>query len=131
MSSASLAPLAIPWLKMSGFGGSPAKPVPPWTFRELLLKSVKLPCTALQLAMRWSAEFCFEKKASSGIVCRGPVAKIQVTPSASPSGWQDPQELQPLSEALFRKASGTMSRMSVSRRPLSGVPSAVKKTSLD
>jgi hypothetical protein len=27
---------------------------------------------------------------SSDFVWRGPVPKIQVTPSASPSGWQDP-----------------------------------------
>ena len=37
---------------------------------------------------------CLQNIPSSGIVWRGPVPKIQVTPSASPSGWHDPQLLQ-------------------------------------
>src|SRR3989475_10208322 len=114
---------------MFGFGGSPAKPLPPWTPRELLLKSVTLPRTALQLEMRWSAGLSLAKKASSGNVCRGPSAKLQVTLSVSPSGWQELQLDQALSDALPRKASGTMSRIGMSSGPLSGVPRAVKKGS--
>ena len=67
---------------------------------------------------------------SSGFVWRGPVPKLQVTPSASPSGWQDPQLLQASFDCLPRKFRGTMSRMSVSRISLSGMPRAVKKATL-
>ena len=73
-------------------GGLPAKPKPPCTPRALLLKSVMLPMTADQFEMRWSAGFSFEKKASSEIVWRGPVPKIQVTLSAaSRQGWHEAQ----------------------------------------
>src|SRR3990172_5995774 len=72
-SRASLPPCCRPWSKMAGFGrpgpvpgqatfvpgcsarGSPpAKPAPHWTPRELLLKSVMLSRTALQLLIRAS-----------------------------------------------------------------------------
>ena len=48
---------------------------------------------------------------SSGFVWRGPVPKIQVTPSASPSGWQDPQLLQASFDCLPLKFRGTMLRI--------------------
>src|SRR5437867_1630641 len=114
---------------MLGFGGSPANPFPPCTARELLLKSVTLPRTALQLEMRWSTGLSLAKKASSGSVWRGPSGKLQVTLSVSPSGWQALQLDQALSEALPRNLSGSMSRIGAPRSPLSGVPSAVKKVS--
>src|SRR5213593_106675 len=107
---------------MFGFGGSPANPFPPCTARELLLKSVTLPRTALQFEIRWSAGLSFAKKASSGRVCRGPSGKLQVTLSVSPSGWQAAQLDQALSDALPRDPSGTMSRIGVSTRPSFGVP---------
>src|SRR5262245_62833639 len=59
---------------------------------------------------------------SSGFVWRGPVPKIQVTPSASPSGWQDPQLLQASFDCLPRKFRGMMSRISVPKISLSGMP---------
>ena len=37
---------------------------------------------------------------SSGSVCRGPVPKNQLTPSANPSGWHEPQLLQASFDAL-------------------------------
>src|SRR2546421_12852278 len=114
---------------MFGLGGVPAKPFPPCTPIELLLKSVTLPRTALQLEMRWSTGLSLEKKASSGSVWRGPSGKLQVTLSVSPSGWHAAQLDQPLSEALPRNLSGSMSRIDAPRSPLSGVPSAVKKVS--
>src|SRR5262245_17745832 len=129
-SSASLAPCVKPWLKMFGLGGLPAKPTPPCTLRELLLKSVMLPWMPLQFEMRWSAGFRFEKKSSIWIVLRTPVAKIHVTPSARPSGWQEAQEPHASTEALPRNWTGSMSRIWSPPRPLSGVPSAVWKTSL-
>ena len=41
----------------------PAKPFPPCTARELLLKSVTLPRTALQFEIRWSTGLSLAKKA--------------------------------------------------------------------
>src|SRR5262249_60118473 len=111
---------------MFGFGGSPAKPLPPWTARELLLKSVTLPRTALQLEMRWSTGLSFAKNASSGSVWRGPSGKLHVTLSVRPSGWHAAQLDHALSDALFRNFVGSMSRIGVPRRPSSGVPIAVK-----
>ena len=73
----------------------------PWTPRELLLKSVLLPRMALQLSSPWSSMLVnLLNMPSSGLVWRGPVPKIQVTPSASPSGWQDPQLLQASRDCL-------------------------------
>ena len=107
-----------------------AKPQPSWVARELLLNSVLLPRTALQLRMPWSRLMSLANIPSSGFVWRGPVPKDQVTPSASPSGWHDPQLLQPLFDCLPRNFSGMMSRMGVSEMLLSGMPRAVKKASL-
>ncbi len=67
---------------------------------------------------------------SSGFVWRGPVPKIQVTPSASPSGWHDPQLLQASFDCLPLKFLGMMSRIGVPKMPLSGRPRAVKKATL-
>src|SRR5688572_21924297 len=99
-SSASLPPSVMPCWKIVAGGGLPAKPTPPCTPRALLLKSVMLPMTADQFEMRWSAGFSLEKKESSDRVWRGPVPKIQETLSDNPSGWQEAQPDQPLSEAL-------------------------------
>src|SRR5215813_2310972 len=100
-----------------GANASLAKPQPPWTLRALVLKSVLLPRAALQSTSFWSSGLSLANKASSGSVCRGPAGNIQVTPSESPSGWQEAQLLQALFEALPRLASGTMSRMGVLKRP--------------
>src|SRR5262245_39207672 len=67
---------------------------------------------------------------SSGLVWRGPVPKDQVTPSASPSGWHEPQLLQPSLDCLPRKLIGLKSRIGVPKRLLSGMPRAVKKAIL-
>src|SRR5262249_45932577 len=108
-----------------------AKPQPPWTPRELLLKSVLLPRMALQLSRRWSDTLVnLLNMPSSDMVWRGPVPKIQVTPSANPSGWQDPQLLQPSLDILPLKFRGIMSRIGVLKAPLSGIPRAVKNASL-
>src|SRR5215831_1483368 len=108
-----------------------AKPQPPWTPRELLLKSVLLPRMALQLSSPWSSMLVpLLNIPSSGFVWRGPVPKIQVTPSASPSGWQDPQLLQASFDCLPLKFRGMMLRIGVPKMPLSGSPRAVKKASL-
>ena len=72
----------------------------------------------------------FENIPSSGFVWRGPVPKIQVTPSASPSGWQDPQLLQASFDCLPLKSRGMNCGSSVPRISLSGMPRAVKKASL-
>src|SRR4030095_2953363 len=108
-----------------------AKPQPPWTPRELLLKSVLLPRMALQLSRPWSSMVVpLLNMPSSGFVWRTPVPKNQVTPSANPSGWQDPQLLQASFDCLPLKFRGTKSRMGVPDRSLSGIPRAVKKASL-
>src|SRR5262249_46092078 len=108
-----------------------AKPQPPWTARELLLKSVLLPRMALQLSRPWSDMLVnLLNMPSSAMVHRGPVPKIQVTPSANPSGWQDPQLLQPSLDCLPLKFRGMMSRIGVLKTPLSGIPRAVKNASL-
>src|SRR5262245_57742162 len=108
-----------------------AKPQPPWTPRELLLKSVLLPRMALQLSSPWSSTLVnLLNMPSSGFVWRGPVPKIQVTPSASPSGWQDPQLLQASFDILPLKFLGKMLRSAKPKRLLSGTPRAVKKASL-
>ena len=73
---------------------------------------------------------CFANIPSSGFVWRGPVPKLQVTPSASPSGWQDPQLLQASFDCLPLKFRGTKSRIGVPKMSLSGMPRAVKKASL-
>src|SRR5439155_26853713 len=106
---------------MLGFGGSPANPFPPCTARELLLKSVTLPRTALQFEMRWSTGLSLAKKASSGRVWRGLSGERQVTLSVSPSGWQEPQLDQALSAALPRNLSGSMLRTGVSCNAACGV----------
>ena len=136
-SSASLAPWQMPWSKMLGLGaatlngGSLANPTPPCTPRELLLKSVTQSRAALQLLIRVScAPSTLEYRLFIGIVWRGPSPKIQVTPSARPSSWHEPQELQASSDCLPRKSRGSMSRTGMPTRPLSGTPSAVKNTSL-
>src|SRR5262245_16785654 len=67
---------------------------------------------------------------SSGSVDRGPLAKIQVTLSESPSGWHDAHELQPLLDCLPRNCRGLKSRIGMSKIPLLGIPSAVKNASL-
>ena len=59
---------------------------------------------------------------SSGSVWRGPVPKLQVTPSASPSGWQDPQLLQASFDILPLKFRGMIARMSVSEDVVVGDP---------
>src|SRR5918998_5392620 len=89
-----------PWVAHApaGANASLAKPHPPWTTRELLLKSVLLPRSALHSTSFWSSPLSFATKASRGRVERGPAAKIQVTLSPSPSGWQEAQLLQPLSD---------------------------------
>src|SRR5215510_2970297 len=108
-----------------------AKPQPPWVTRELLLKSVLLPRIALQLSRPASLMLVpLENIPSRGIVWRGPVPKIQVTPSANPSGWQDPQLLQASFDILPLKFRGTKSRIGVPKMSLSGIPRAVKKASL-
>src|SRR5215468_2391531 len=108
-----------------------AKPQPPWTPRELLLKSVLLPRIELQLSSPWSDTLVdLLNVPSSGFVWRGPVPKIHVTPSASPSGWQDPQLLQASFDCLPLKFRGTMLRIGIPKRLLSGIPSAVKKANL-
>src|SRR5919109_3052489 len=108
-----------------------AKPQPPWVAREFALKSVLLPRMALQLSRPWSSMLVnLLNMPSSGFVWRGPVPKIQVTPSASPSGWQDPQLLQASFDCLPLKFRGMMLRMSVPKMLLSGIPRAVKKASL-
>ena len=95
------------------------------------MKSVLLPRMALQLSMPTSLMLVpLLNIPSSGFVWRGPVPKIQVTPSASPSGWQDPQLLQASFDCLPLKFRGTMSRMSVPKMSLSGMPRAVKKATL-
>ena len=107
-----------------------ARERPPCTPRELLLKSVTLSRAALQLLIRVScAPLTLEYKPSMGIVWRGPSPKIQVTPSARPSSWHEPQELQAFPDCLPRKSRGMMSRTGRPTRPLSGTPSAVKNTS--
>src|SRR5262249_54512874 len=107
------------------------KPQPPCTPRELLLKSVLLPRMALQLSKPWSATLVnLLNIPSSDFVWRGPVPKIQVTPSANPSGWHDPQLLQPSFDCLPLKFRGTIPRMGVPKRSLSGIPRAVKKANL-
>src|SRR5262249_20374199 len=115
---------------MFGLGGSPANPTPPCTARELLLKSVTLSRTALQLLMRASNGLSFAKSPSSGMVLRGPSLKIHVTRSDKPSGWHEAQLLQPSADCFPRKLMGTKSRMGVPNKPLSGVPSAVKNVNL-
>src|SRR5215468_1887963 len=108
-----------------------AKPQPPWTPRELLLKSVLLPRIELQLSRPWSDTLVnLLNVPSSGLVWRGPVPKIHVTPSASPSGWQEPQLLQASFDCLPLKLRGTMLRIGVLKIPLSGIPRAVKNASL-
>src|SRR5215468_10546893 len=107
------------------------KPQPPWTPRELLLKSVLLPRMELQLSRPWSSELVnLLNMPSSGFVWRGPVPKIQVTPSASPSGWHDPQLLQASFDILPLKFRGMKARIGVPKMSLSGIPRAVKKASL-
>src|SRR5882724_4618947 len=114
-----------------GSKSSLAKPQPPWTPRELLLKSVLLPRMALQLSRPWSSMLVnLLNVPSSGFVWRGPVPKIQVTPSASPSGWQDPQLLQASCDCLPLKFRGMMLRIGVPKMLLSGTPRAVKKATL-
>ena len=114
-----------------GSKSSLAKPQPPWVARELALKSVLLPRMALQLSRPWSSMLVpLLNIPSSGFVWRGPVPKNQVTPSASPSGWQDPQLLQASFDCLPLKFRGTMSRIGVPKMSLSGMPRAVKKASL-
>src|SRR2546427_5079560 len=129
---AGLAGVAAPWAKhCPGAKLSLAKPQPPWVARELLLKSVLLPRMALQLSRPWSSMLVnLLNMPSSGFVWRGPVPKIQVTPSAKPSGWQDPQLLQASFDILPRKLRGMMLRMAVPKMLLSGMPRAVKKASL-
>src|SRR5215468_6438316 len=108
-----------------------AKPQPPCTPRELLLKSVLLPRMALQLSRPWSDTLVnLLNMPSNGFVWRGPVPKIQVTRSESPSGWQDPQLLQPSFDCLPLKFRGMMLRIGVPKRSLSGIPRAVKKATL-
>src|SRR5215510_8630380 len=108
-----------------------AKPQPPWVTRELLLKSVLLPRIALQLSRPASLMLVpLLNIPSSGFVWRGPVPKIQVTPSANPSGWQDPQLLQASFDCLPLKFRGTMLRIGVPRILLSGMPRAVKNATL-
>src|SRR4030095_3938960 len=108
-----------------------AKPQPPWTPRELLLKSVLLPRMALQLSRPWSDTLVnLLNVPSSGFVWRGPVPTIHVARSARPSGWQDPQLLQPSFDCLPLKFRGMMSRIGVPIMSLSGIPRAVKKATL-
>src|ERR1700675_1989608 len=104
--------------------------MPPWTFRELLLKSVLLPRAHDHRMHRWSSGLCLLKVPSSEIVERGPAAKIQVTLSESPSGWQDAHELHALFDCFPRNRRGLKSRMGMSKMPLLGIPRAVKKASL-
>src|SRR6516165_596345 len=128
---AGLASVVLPLAKhCPGSKLSLAKPQPNWTARELLLKSVMLSRMALQLSRLRSCGFCLEKVPSDGIVRRGPVPKIQVTPSLSPSAWHDPQLLQASFDALPLKFRGMMARILVPWNPLSGMPRAVKKASL-
>src|SRR5262249_40395984 len=108
-----------------------AKPQPPCVARELLLKSVLLPRTALQLSRAWSDTLVnLLNIPSSGFVWRGPVPKIQVTPSANPSGWHEPQLLQSSLDCFPLKLRGMMLRIGVLKIPLSGMPKAVKNASL-
>src|SRR5262249_48098862 len=67
---------------------------------------------------------------SRGFVWRGPVPKIQVTPSASPSGWQDPQLLQASFDCLPLKTRGMIWRIGVRETPLSGLPRGGKDGTL-
>src|SRR5215831_3148424 len=129
---AGLAVVVLPFAKhCPGSKSSLAKPQPPCVARELLLKSVLLPRTALQLSRRWSDELVnLLNVPSSDMVWRDPVPKIQVAPSANPSGWQDPQLLQPSLDCLPLKFRGMMSRIGVLKTPLSGIPRAVKNASL-
>src|SRR6266850_2804190 len=129
---AGFAGVAAPNVKhCPGARASLAKPQPPWTPRELLLKSVLLPRMELQLSRPWSSELVnLLNMPSSGFVWRGPVPKIQVTPSASPSGWQDPQLLQASFDCLPLKFRGMMLRIGVPKLSLSGIPRAVKKAIL-
>src|SRR5882724_8542521 len=129
---AGFAGVAAPNVKhCPGAKSSLAKPQPPWTARELLLKSVLLPRMALQLSRPASLMLVpLLNVPSSGFVWRGPVPKIQVTPSASPSGWQDPQLLQASFDCLPLKFRGTMLRIGVPKMLLSGIPRAVKKATL-
>src|SRR5919109_5250455 len=111
---AGFAGVAAPNVKhCPGANASLAKPQPPWTPRELLLKSVLLPRMALQLSRPLSSGVLLLNVPSSGFVWRGPVPKIQVTPSASPPGWQDPQLLQASFDCLPLKFRGTKSRIGV------------------
>src|SRR5215831_15341950 len=108
-----------------------AKPQPPCTPRELLLKSVLLPRMALQLSRPWSDTLVsLLNVPSNGFVWRGPVPKIQVTRSERPSGWQDPQLLQPSFDCLPLKFRGMMLVIGMPERLLSGIPSAVKNATL-
>src|SRR5262249_23468077 len=94
-------------------------------------KSVLLPRMELQFSSPWSETLVdLLKVPSSGFVWRGPVPKIHVTPSASPSGWHEPQVLQASLDCLPFKFRGMMSRIGVPKRSLSGMPSAVKKATL-
>src|SRR5262245_14958130 len=86
---------------------------------------------ALQLSRLWSDTLVILlNMPSSGFVWRGPVPKIQVTRSDSPSGWQDPQLLQASFDCLPLKFLGTISRIGVPKMLLSGIPRAVKKATL-
>src|SRR5262245_3115972 len=108
-----------------------ANPQPPWVARELALKSVLLPRTALQLSRPWSDTLVnLLNVPSNGFVWRGPVPKIQVTPSARPSGWHEPQLLHASFDCLPLKLRGVMLRIGVLKMPLSGIPRAVKNASL-
>src|SRR4029450_7207241 len=111
-----------------GSKSSLAKPQPPCTPREVLLKSVLLPRMDLQLSSPWSSMLVnLLNVPSSGFVWRGPVPKIQVTPSANPSGWQDPQLLQASCDCLPLKFRGTMLRIGVPRMSLSGIQTGVSE----
>src|SRR5262247_420855 len=114
-----------------GSKSSLAKPQPPWVTRELLLKSLLLPRMALQLRRPWSSILVnLLNMPSNGLVWRGPVPKIQVTPSASPSGWQDPQLLQASFDCFPLKFRGMIWRIGVRKMLLSGMPRAVKNATL-
>src|SRR5262249_61877765 len=65
-----------------------------------------------------------------GLAWLGQLPKIQVTPSASPSGWHDPQLLQASFDCLPLKFRGMKARIGVPKMSLSGMPRAVKKASL-
>ncbi|PYS38452.1 MAG: hypothetical protein DMG14_17555 [Acidobacteria bacterium] len=129
---AGFAGVAVPIVKhCPGAKISLAKPQPPCVARELLLNSVLLPRTALQLSRAWSETLVnLLNVPSSGFVWRGPVPKIQVTPSASPSGWHEPQLLQASLDCFPLKLRGMMLRIGVLKMLLSGIPRAVKNASL-